>query len=116
RRDQMAGCYSSQTNGRSEMRIVKESQQYIAHVLINGAWDSTAMRRANSMELAPLFGNDTAKVVEALVAVSGPFGVFRVRGDAHDSNRDAEPQYLIFILFGTAPGFKVPCQAKRWRL
>ena len=105
----MTGCYAQRKNGPAEIRITKTGQEYTAHVLANGVWDSTRVRRVSTSELGPLFGKDTAKIAEGLAAVNGPFGIFRLRPDAQDSGKDPGTDYMIFFLLGTAPGFKVPC-------
>ena len=56
-----------------------------------------------------MFGADTAKVVESLVAPEGGLGLFRLKEKPTINGKIVNTDYVAFHLLVTVPVYKVGC-------
>ena len=107
--DQMLGCYAEKPGGPVEMRVSKDGGDYKMRILQNGKWENASLARPGRDVYAQVFGADSLKIADGLMAVGAPVGLFRLKEPQRIGGRDSAVEYVVSMLFGRLPAFKVAC-------
>ena len=110
--DPMVGCYASKKTGPVEVRVSKQSDAYKLAMLLDRKWDSASAARPGPAIYAQLFGADSSKIAEGLMAVGAPIGLFRAKPGSRVRGLDSTTDYFVFVLLGGTSAFKVECGPK----
>ena len=110
-RDRMSGCYTDDSGKAAEIRVSKDSGRLRFAIREANAWqvDPDSLRAATAADLRDVFGADTAKVVESLVAPEGGLGLFRLKEKPTVDGKNVNTDYVAFILLVAVPVYKVQC-------
>ena len=107
--DQMVGCYAEKRGGPGVMRVSKDGGAYTMRILQNGKWENVSLARPGRDVYAQVFGADSLKIADGLVAVGAPVGLFRLKEPQRTGRGDSTIEYVIFMLFGRVPVYKLAC-------
>ena len=110
-RDRMSGCYADDSGKAAGIKIAKDSGRLRFAVRLANAWQvhPESLRAATAGDLRSVFGADTAKVVESLVAPEGGLGLFRLKEKPTFNGKTVNTDYVAFLLLVAVPVYKVSC-------
>lgn len=91
------------------MRVTKEGANYRMRILQAGKWEDASLARPGSNAYAQVFGADSLKIADGLMAVGAPIGIFHLKQPERIGGRDSMIEYVVSMLFGRIPVFKIAC-------
>ena len=109
--DRMSGCYADGLGKAAGFRVSKDSGRFQFAIREANAWQvhPESLRAASAGDLRSVFGADTAKVVESLVAPEGGLGLFRLKKGSTVDGKTLNTDYVAFFLLVTVPVYKMEC-------
>ena len=109
--DRMSGCYADDSGKAAGMRVLKDSGRFQFALPGANAWQvhPESLRAATAADLRSVFGADTVKVVESLVAPEGGLGLFRLKQGSTLGGKTLNTDYVAFLLLVAVPVYKVEC-------
>ena len=109
--DRMSGCYADDSGKAAGFRVSKDSGRLRFAIREANAWQvhPESLRVASAGDLGSVFGADTAKVVESLVALEGGLGLFRLKKGSTIDGKTLNTDYVAFFLLAAVPVYKVEC-------
>lgn len=110
-RDRMSGCYADDSGKAAGIRVTKDSGRFQFVVRQANAWQvhPESLRAGTAGDLRSVFGADTAKVVESLVAPEGGLGLFRLKQGSTVGGKTLNTDYVAFLVLVAVPVYKVGC-------
>ena len=91
------------------MRVSKDGGDYRMRILQNGKWENASLARPGRDVYAKMFGADSVKISDGLMAVGAPVGLFRLKEPQRIGGGDSTVEYVVFMLFGRMPVYKAAC-------
>ena len=109
--DRMSGCYADDSAKAAGIRVSKDSGRLQFAIREANAWQvhPESLRAGTAADLRSVFGADTAKVVESLVAPEGGIGLFRLKKGSTVDGKTLNTDYVAFLLLVAVPVYKVKC-------
>lgn len=109
--DRMSGCYADDSGKAAAIRVAKDSGRFQFAIRETNAWQvhPESARAATAGDLRSVFGADTAKVAESLVAPEGGLGLFRLKKGSTVDGKTLNTDYVAFLLLVTVPVYRVGC-------
>ena len=100
--DALVGEYALKPEGRAEVKISRDGDQFVASVRQGSGWSRPeSLVVCTEADYAQLFGPEWKQIEPfGLRATNGPFGIFRVKKGATAHGRTFETGYFLFALGG----------------
>lgn len=109
--EKFLGCYAFQKGQRSDLRIETKDGKFFVSIREGDGWKNIdGLHVGTEKELSQLFGSDSKKIKANLVGDKGPFGIFNVKEGEVYGGKQAQSEYISFLMNRGGSLYKVKCE------